>query len=83
MWAIGCLSPLPDASPLLTADENRNTVAWRSFALHGLQDGTYTGYRMDPATGFKTTMEVQVKNGTLLVEVPGKGTDAVLALHRK
>ncbi len=81
---------LPDASPLLTADESRGTIvgyftggAWRSFALHGLRDGIYTGYRMDPATGFKTPMEVQVENGVLQVEVPGKGTDAVLALHRK
>ena len=52
------------------------------WLLHGLEDGTYTGYRMAPATGFKTPMGIQAENGSLQVEVPGKGTDAVLALHR-
>ena len=63
---------LPDAMPMLTADAGRSTIVgyfspgtWRSFALHGLKAKFYTGYTMDPATGHKTPVTYEIKDGTL------------------
>lgn len=79
----------PIGQAYFTANEDRTTIvgyfsdtSWRAFCLEGVQDGTYTGYFLQPVTGEKTPVRLEATGGKLSYQpaTRGKKPDCVLAL---